>query len=141
MRTKANLWNPVILIPAGVIVAIVGLVFWLQAASRKKRYTGEATAEILSVKRSSHYSNGVTRHVYTPTVAYTVDGNRYEVKGQGSGQSDYYLEGAQIAVRYNPQKPDKCLTITAQESQRGANITMLIGAGIVLLGVIAMLTR
>ena len=74
-------------------------------------------------------------------MAYVVDGNRYEVKGQSTGKSDYYVEGAELTVRYNPDKPDKCVTIPFQDSQRGANITMLIGAGIALLGVIALLTR
>ena len=140
MKGKVSVWNPWILIPAGVIVAVVGLVFYLMEVSRKRRYTGQTTAEILSVKQSSHYSNGRTTHLYTPTVAYTIDGNRYEGKGQANGRSDYYTEGAQIPIRYNVNKPEKCLTIPAKESKRGACIVMLIGLGIGLLGVVAMFT-
>ena len=140
MKRGISLWNPWILIPAGVIVLLIGFIFFLMEISRKKRYTGQATAEILSVRRSNHHSNGVTRHIYTPTVAYTIDGNRYETKGQGSGKSDFYTEGAQIPIRYNVGKPEKCLTIPAKDSKRGACITMLVGLGVGLLGVIAMLT-
>ena len=55
MKAKVSLWNPWILIPAGVITLLTGLIFYLIELSRRKRYTGEATAEILEVKHSSYY--------------------------------------------------------------------------------------
>ena len=73
-------------------------------------------------------------------MVYTIDGSRYESKGQGSGRSDYYTASAQIPIRYNVNKPEKCLTIPEKDSKRGACITMLIGLGIGLLGAIAMFT-
>ena len=140
MKGINKLWNPFVLFSAAIIVGIVGIVYLLKSISQKNRYTAKTTARILSVVKRTHRSNGVTRKIYYPTVEYLVDGTRYEAKGQGSGIRDHYIEGAEIEILYNPNKPEKCLTVEAKDTRKAALITIGIALILAVLGAICVLT-
>lgn len=141
MKGMNKFWNPFVLFGAAILVGIVGLVYLLKSVGQKKNYTAKTTARILTVNKRSHRSNGVTRTIYTPTVEYVIDGTRYEAKGQGNGMDDAYQKGAEITIFYNPNKPEKCLTIAAKDTRKGALITLGIAGVLAVFGAICLMTR
>lgn len=138
MKGGASLWNPWVLIPVGILTALIGVWIRLRDIVRGKRYKGRVEGRILSVKKiRKSDGNGGSRHLYVPLVEYTVDGTRYEVEGQAYTRGDFYVEGADLPIFYRLERPEKCLTVPPDDSKGAMRIFLYAGLVLSLLGVLA----
>lgn len=138
MKGGVSVWNPWVLIPVGILTALFGVWIRLRDIIRGKRYKGRAEGRILSVKKIRRKNgSGNNPHLYVPQVEYTVDGVRYEVEGQGYTRDDFYVEGADLPIFYQLDRPEKCLTVPPDDSKGLVRVFFYVGLGLALLGVLA----
>ena len=138
MKGGASIWNPWVLIPAGVLTLLFGVWIRVRDIVRGKRYKGRVEGRILSVKKIRKIGgSGGSRHLYIPLVEYIVDGMRYEVEGQAYTREDFYVLGAELPIFYRLEKPEKCLTVPPDDSKELLRIFFYAGLGLALLGALA----
>ena len=92
------------LIPIGITLVVVGLIFFSVSKSNKDYIQTESSVTGIEMETAEH-SDGQgnrTEATYTLTVKYVVDGREYEAELPGMSKRE---AGEKIIIYYNPADP------------------------------------
>ena len=94
----------------GIIFVIIGIFVLVTYSNAKKTQTAETIATIIRIDSEIQTdSDGFDTRWYYPVVKYSVNDEEYEKRlpDSGSTNSTEYKEGEEVAISYNPDKPDE----------------------------------
>ena len=121
----------------GIIVSIacivIGVIILVSHFNAKKTQTTEITATVVRIDSEIETdTDGMNTRWYYPVVEYTVNGEKYETRlsNSGSTNSTKYKEGQEVAIQYNPDKPEEI-------SKKGDNGGLIGGIFFIAFGIIA----
>ena len=141
------------IIAAGIIFAIIGLVVLVMTVLKKSRCTAITTGKVVEISRelgvNSQYNGnpinnmnqqyngfGGQREINLyPIFEYTIGENKYVKKSKSS--SYRYHVGQDVTVHYNPENPDESYINGTFTSMIGGVIFMIIGIIIAVVSAIA----
>ena len=124
--------NKILFIIAGIACIVIGVFSLTTYFSNKKTQTAETVATVIRVDSELEQdTDGYDTRYYYPVIEYEVEGQTYEERLPDSGttNSTSYKEGDEIAISYNPDKPDEI-------SKKGSKGGLLAGIFFIVVGLI-----
>ena len=117
----------------GIVAVLVGIFILISNFNSKKTQIAETTATVIRIDSEVKTdTDGFDTRWYYPVVEYTVNEKKYETRlsNSGSTNSTEYKEGQEVAIQYNPDKPEEL-------SKKGDNGGIFGGIFFIVVGIVA----